>query len=205
MDTPNDTTKRCPHCKTLKPFSEFYKDKSRKDGLYSHCKACSILSVAKWRNNNKDKARQYEKDWHKRNPDQVKAIDHKWYAANPEKARAKRQRRRARLQSLLSGFTPDHWRYAITYFHGGCAYCGNPPSMFDRFKVLHQDHYIPITMGGGYTHDNIVPACQGCNFNKRDKPPAEWLIGRFGKRKAAIIQASIHAFFENTRRTFSDV
>ena len=32
--------KRCKHCGELKPISEFYKHKSRKDGLLDECKVC---------------------------------------------------------------------------------------------------------------------------------------------------------------------
>ena len=35
-----DTVKECSKCGVVKLVSEFYKDKRRKDGLYSHCKLC---------------------------------------------------------------------------------------------------------------------------------------------------------------------
>lgn len=33
--------KKCSRCQTLKQFGEFYKDKSKKDGLNWYCKLCS--------------------------------------------------------------------------------------------------------------------------------------------------------------------
>lgn len=40
--------KTCGHCKQVKPFDEFYRNKARKDGLEGHCKECSYAkSVAK--------------------------------------------------------------------------------------------------------------------------------------------------------------
>lgn len=35
-----DDRKVCSRCGVLKSFSEYYKDKRSKDGLYSHCKEC---------------------------------------------------------------------------------------------------------------------------------------------------------------------
>ena len=37
---PNCTTKRCPKCGQVKPFSEFHKDRTSSSGLQTHCKAC---------------------------------------------------------------------------------------------------------------------------------------------------------------------
>jgi hypothetical protein len=45
----------------------------------------------------------------------------------------------------------------------------------------------------------MVPLCHGidgCNNTKGAKPPDEWLIERYGKRKAAAILRRIAAFFE---------
>ena len=42
-------TKWCPKCKTEKFLSEFYKNKSRKDGLQSQCKQCRTTLNAAWR------------------------------------------------------------------------------------------------------------------------------------------------------------
>lgn len=88
------------------------------------------------------------------------------------------------------------WQNALTYWHGVCAYCGNPPSLFDYNKVLHQDHFVPIVLGGGYTSDNMLPACQSCNFSKNDKEPKLWLIERFGKYKGSQILKRIQDYFE---------
>lgn len=39
--------KYCPHCKTLKPLSEFHKNKAAKDGCQPICKKCRHESDAK--------------------------------------------------------------------------------------------------------------------------------------------------------------
>jgi len=67
--------------------------------------------------------------------------------------------------------------------------------MFDRSFTLHQDHYIPVTKNGGYTPDNILPACQSCNLSKWNSDPHDWLIRKFGKSKAKQIEAKIAIYF----------
>ncbi len=40
--------KRCPGCATLKPLTEFSKNKRKSDGLQSSCKSCSAQRSASW-------------------------------------------------------------------------------------------------------------------------------------------------------------
>jgi hypothetical protein len=40
--------KKCPECGLHKPFSEFYKDKYRPDGLRNRCKACEKIRSKNW-------------------------------------------------------------------------------------------------------------------------------------------------------------
>ena len=51
-------TKTCRDCKLDKPFTEFYKDKNRKDGYFSYCKCCSSSRQAHWRKRNPQKRRE---------------------------------------------------------------------------------------------------------------------------------------------------
>jgi hypothetical protein len=51
------THKRCPICGELKNRSEFYKWKSRKDGLAAYCKPCFTERNAKWAKDNPEKAK----------------------------------------------------------------------------------------------------------------------------------------------------
>ncbi len=51
---------------------------------------------------------------------------------------------------------------------GGCAYCG------DR-EPLQRDCVLPLSRGGRYTLDNIVPACRSCNTSKCNDEVTGWL------------------------------
>lgn len=62
--------KVCPSCKQDKSFSEFYKNKSRKNGISPYCKNCS----KKWRIDNLDKAKGYKRKWYLANTDKAKKI-----------------------------------------------------------------------------------------------------------------------------------
>lgn len=52
---------------------------------------------------------------------------------------------------------------------GGCAYCrvtGLP---------LQRDCVQPISRGGRYTLENVVPACASCNASKHNNEVTAWL------------------------------
>jgi 5-methylcytosine-specific restriction endonuclease McrA len=52
---------------------------------------------------------------------------------------------------------------------GGCAYCGSTEAMLQRDCVL------PISRGGRYTLDNVVPACTSCNASKCNSEVTGWM------------------------------
>ena len=98
----------------------------------------------------------------------------KEYSQRPEVAEQIRTRARRNVQKRLNlsrnlpaTLTDAEWHSALAYFEYRCAYCGAA----DR---LQQEHFIPLSKGGGYTASNIVPACPRCNFSKHDKMPEEW-------------------------------
>lgn len=48
-----------------------------------------------------------------------------------------------------------------------CTKCG-------RDLPLSQDHFIPLSKGGEYTLNNIIPACVHCNSSKHIQSFFEW-------------------------------
>ena len=73
------------------------------------------------------------------------------------------QRRRARRANLLATLTAAVWAEMLDYFGHRCAYC----LALQTDPV--QEHMIPVVRGGGYTKENIVPACVPCNMAKGTK------------------------------------
>ena len=71
--------------------------------------------------------------------------------------------------SLVShDLTDAHWT-TLKALWGGCAYCG------DTSGALQRDCVLPISRGGRYTLDNVVPACRSCNTSKCNTEVTGWL------------------------------
>jgi len=51
----------------------------------------------------------------------------------------------------------------------GCAYCGASD------EPLQRDCVLPLSRGGRYTLDNIVPACRSCNASKCNHEVTTWM------------------------------
>lgn len=62
----------------------------------------------------------------------------------------------------------SQWNRALESFNNTCAYCGA------RDKRLQQEHFIPLSKGGEYTVNNIIPACSKCNRSKYNYSFFEW-------------------------------
>ena len=62
----------------------------------------------------------------------------------------------------------EQWR-ALKAAWAGCAYCGAPD------PALQRDCVLPISRGGRYTLDNVVPACRSCNAGKCGDEVTGWL------------------------------
>lgn len=59
-------TKRCNKCGEVKPITEFYKNRTRKDGLYSNCKECASKYQKEYRKKYPEMRRRYERENRKR-------------------------------------------------------------------------------------------------------------------------------------------
>lgn len=112
---------------------------------------------------------QKQREYRQRNQEKVNVRWAKWYAANPLKVKAKGvladQRRRSRRRGLPATLTHSQWEAIKAAYGHCCAYCGQPS------QRLTQDHVIPLSKGGGYTAENIVPACRSCNSRKNNRIP----------------------------------
>lgn len=75
------------------------------------------------------------------------------------------------MQRVEHDLSPAQWT-ALKEAWGGCAYCG-------MVEVpLQRDCVLPISNGGRYTLDNIVPACRTCNASKWNQEVTGWLRRR---------------------------
>lgn len=185
-----DGYKRCSCCGEIKMASpaNFGIDKTTKSGFRPSCRVCERIRGRHYGRINREKIREKRL----RSRGKYKYVARK---KDPAKRRIQDRRRDAKRRLLPATFTNKDWRYALIYFHGTCAYCGNGPSLFDTNYVLHQEHFIPQSKNGGYTPNNILPACQQCNLSKGDSDARDWIKAKFGARKAVIILKRITSYF----------
>jgi 5-methylcytosine-specific restriction endonuclease McrA len=157
-----------------------------------------------WRGANREYLANYQKDWANANKDRLAVQGRKrvaaWSKENPGKRRAAENRRRARRKQLPDAFTLKDWHTALRYFNDCCAVCGQ--HLNGMFHGNHQDHWVPLASPDcpGTVPCNIVPLCSDCNLSKSAKPPAEWLIDKFGPRKGKAILRRVEAFLDSRQR-----
>ena len=78
------------------------------------------------------------------------------------------KRRRGRLARVDNDLTDSQWADLLTAW-GGCAYCEA------QGPALQRDCVMPISRGGRYTLENVVPACPSCNASKHNNEVTGWL------------------------------
>lgn len=215
MDTP---TKRCSKCNHEYPATTeyFHKSSQSEDGLRGMCKVCRCAYSSNYYQHHKDTASAYSREYRVNHPEQSRAYSLAWYYKNskqavqstrnwrqktPGKQQTYKQTRRSRSLGLPDNFSHNDWEYALKYFNGCCAVCGRPQGLW---HTLAQDHWIPLSSPDcpGTVATNIVPLCHGvdgCNNSKGNKSPEQWLVEKFGKRKAARILKRIQIYFAAPR------
>lgn len=86
------------------------------------------------------------------------------------KARAARRRSR-RVAASGSDLTDADWQRILDAW-ACCAYCGGDGA------ALQKDCVLPISRGGRYTLENVVPACRSCNASKCNDEVTSWMRRR---------------------------
>lgn len=133
------------------------------------------------------KSREYYKD----NRERILVQSSEYGKKNPQVSRRSKQKRRALSLRVVDNLTASEWEATKEHFDNACAYCGisEDNHLIIHNEILHQDHFIPINIGGGYTKDNIVPACKSCNSSKNDSDFSEWYVRQtfYSKQKEGYI------------------
>ena len=177
--------KKCNKCGVSKPATTeyFHRHRRQKDGLDGTCKDCKrelgakrykekrdeILNQKKdYYERAKDKRLAYQKDYYANNIEDHQRRERYWRKNNALKRRIISERRRSLENSVLSNLTEKEWEDTLEYFNHSCAYCGiTQDEHLKKFNErLHQEHIVPLTDGGTYTKDNIIPSCRKCNSTK---------------------------------------
>lgn len=177
-------TRICTKCgKELPATNEYFgKAKLGKYGLKSQCKEChnalgreykekhreaEMIYGRKRRKENRENILKYQKEYRDKNKEKISAHKKEYNKNNTEKGRMYAQQRRARKRNLPNTLTDEQWNKVKLKFDNKCAYCGQE-------LFLEQEHFIPISKGGDYTINNIIPSCRKCNRSKFNKSFFEW-------------------------------
>lgn len=97
------------------------------------------------------------------------------------------KRRQNRLARVDNDLTDAEWQTLLEVW-GNCAYCQGDGA------ALQRDCVQPISRGGRYTLENVVPACASCNASKHNSEVTGWLRRKkldertFLLRRATILQ-----------------
>ena len=102
--------------------------------------------------------------------------------------RAQASRRRARRVAASGSDLTDAQWHEILDAWTRCAYCG------DEQSALQRDCVLPISRGGRYTVENVVPACRSCNASKFNDEVTGWM-----RRKKLDERAFLLRHYEVTR------
>lgn len=150
-----------------------------------------------WRIKNLDHRKEYQRKYREKNAQRLKLykienrehiriVQREYRKNNPEVKRISEHKRNALKRNLPNTLTLKQWMDIKQCFNNKCAYCGKTDN-----SGLTQDHFIPLSRGGEYTVNNIIPACKSCNSSKGNKDFFEWYeVQSFydEKRKLKIIK-----------------
>jgi hypothetical protein len=183
------------HYEESKKWREENKEllKQKKHEYYEKTKDKHKQQGKEWRRNNIERVRELSNLWKKNNPDKMRVISHnryekvkehhkvitrQWKQAHKEERNIAWQARRAKKLQLDNTLTTEQWEQIKSYFNNKCCYCG-------KEAKLTQDHFIPLSKDGEYTHNNIVPCCLSCNSSKNEKDFFEWypIYRHYSKRR----------------------
>jgi 5-methylcytosine-specific restriction endonuclease McrA len=142
---------------------------AQKKLYYCKNKAKIIKYIAQWQKENKKKALAYKSKYTRENKDKIREKSKQYYLRPEVKENINFHTglTRAKKAGLPATLTKEEWGFCKVYFNYECAYCGNKTK-------LTKDHYIPALKGGGYTRNNILPACKSCNCRKNRRSFDEW-------------------------------
>lgn len=141
--------KECCKCKKMKPYSEFNKNKTRKDGYSSWCKECS---------------KEYDKAYYSKNKKKRKAQIKRWREVKKDDSLFNLKIRLSKQQGVRIDVDIDEL-CKMFLDNSFCEYCGIE---LDETTVS-IDHKTPLSRGGSKTIENLAFCCIDCNHLKHTR------------------------------------
>lgn len=154
------TLRTCTKCQTEHPVEFFNKDRTRPDGLYPQCKACSRAAARKCYRDHEEQHKKIKRRWKAENRPRNREINLAYRSSHVRRANAASANHRARKLSAM----PPWVDVETIYF----AYEICPPG-------FHVDHIHPLRgkdFCGLHVPHNLqfLPAFD--NFSKNNRLPA---------------------------------
>lgn len=119
-------------------------------------------SSRRWRENNPDYERKYQRRYHKNNCAKARRRVRQWRKENPEKKRAQMLLYRARKATATIGDPTELQERISNIYEESCVWCGSEDN-------IHVDHIWPLSKGGAHAAYNLQALCGSCNSRKGDK------------------------------------
>lgn len=165
--------KKCNKCGQLLVANKanFYKDKSKKYGLSSWCRACANTHQKQYQKQNRAKKSAYDKKYKKEHMEWYKEFQKNWRNTPQGKLSHKNDTNRRRTVTKKgNGYTLAQQQEMLQFFDFKCAYSGIALNK-DNINI---DHIVPLAKDGEHEIWNLVPMYCIYNFSKSAKNMLEW-------------------------------
>ena len=132
-------TKFCTKCGEEKNLSEFYKNRSKKNGYNSYCKLCSKKCFEKYYEDNKEVILKQQKEYAKINEKKIAKQNKEYYKENKEKIDEQHniysQNNKEKISKQKKERHIKNKKIVFEYYGNKCECCGE-----DDFDLLTIDH-----------------------------------------------------------------
>ena len=172
--------KYCSKCERHKRKDGFGNSSKSKDGLRIHCKDCRKQEHLEYSERHKEKSKhRYQASVStKEGREEIRARSREWgrkfraTAYGKMRTDQENHKRLAWARGVENNLSESDYIKTLRFFNESCAYC----EVSQDESRLERDHLIPLSKQGGYTRENIVPACRRCNARKSNKDFEDWYI-----------------------------
>lgn len=135
---------------------------------YNKNKESISLREKLYREENKNTITKRKQQYYKNNLKAINEKHKKYNENNRESNNMRSQKRRTLKASLPSDFTIEQWENCLLFFDNKDAYTGL------SMNIPSQDHVVPLSKGGAYSVNNIIPCDKNVNTSKSNKDMKEW-------------------------------
>jgi hypothetical protein len=124
--------KKCCRCKEEKSLTEFYRNKSAKDGLTYECKSCKKNMSLEWKKNNREKVNDEKKKYYQKHKKRISERNSK-YRKSDEYKKSNVGRKKSNISSLRIK--------SLEYKGHICEDCGNH-FVYPKDMGLYNFHHV---------------------------------------------------------------